>query len=74
MDLLRAEKPFPALAIQFSGGEPLLRNDIVDLVKKAKEKGFAQIFIATNGIQITKNLELAKQLREAGVTTLYLNI
>jgi len=72
MDLLRAEKPFPALAIQFSGGEPLLRNDIVDLVKKAKEKGFAQIFIATNGIQITKNLELAKQLREAGVTTLYL--
>ncbi len=72
MDLLRAEKPFPVLGIQFSGGEPLLRTDIVDLVKKAREKGFTQVLIATNGIQIAKKLKLAKQLQDAGVTTLYM--
>jgi len=72
LDLMRAEKPFPVLAVMFSGGEPLLRTDIVDLVKRAREKGFTQVLIATNGIMIAKKPQLARELQEAGITILYL--
>ena len=72
MDVLKSQKPLPVLALMFSGGEPTLRTDLVELVKKANEKGFTQVFIATNGIEIAKNPKLAKELQNAGVTTLYL--
>ncbi len=48
----------------FTGGEPLLRKDLFDLIAYAKSKGFT-VFIATNGTQIKK--EVAKLLREFDV-------
>ena len=39
MQVLRNEKPVPAPAVQFSGGEPTMRDDLVEIVKKAKETG-----------------------------------
>lgn len=47
----------------FSGGEPLLRPDIVDLVAYAASLGLRPVF-GTNGTLIT--LELARQLKAAG--------
>ena len=47
----------------FSGGEPLLRPDIVELVAHATSLGLRPVF-GTNGTLITP--ELAKQLKEAG--------
>ncbi|WP_031513665.1 putative heme d1 biosynthesis radical SAM protein NirJ2 [Desulfofalx alkaliphila] len=47
----------------FSGGEPLMRDDIVQLVAYAKSKGLRPVF-GTNGTLIT--LEMAKKLKEAG--------
>ncbi len=44
----------------FTGGEPLLRDDLFELVAYAKSKGLT-VFIATNGTLITK--EVAKVLR-----------
>ena len=61
MDVLRSQKPLPVLAVLFSGGEPTLRPDLVELVKKAREKGFTQVLIATNGIEIAKSSKLAKE-------------
>jgi len=72
MDTLKAEKPGPVLGLLLSGGEPLIRKDIVDIVKKAREKGFTQVLIATNGIEIAKNLQLAKDLQATNLTCLYL--
>ena len=46
------------------GGEPLLREDLFDLIAYAKSTGFT-VFIATNGTLITK--EVAKLLREFDV-------
>src|SRR5512136_2465265 len=40
---LRAEKPVPCPAVQFSGGEPTLRYDLPQIVAMARQIGFSQI-------------------------------
>jgi uncharacterized radical SAM superfamily Fe-S cluster-containing enzyme len=73
MQVLRDEKPVPAPAVQFSGGEPTMRDDLVELVKKAKEMGFPQVQVATNGVLLAKDPNLAKKLKDAGLSTVYLH-
>lgn len=51
-------------SLVFTGGEPLLREDLFELIAYAKSIGFT-IFIATNGTLITK--EVAKLLKEFDV-------
>jgi radical SAM protein with 4Fe4S-binding SPASM domain len=48
----------------FTGGEPLLREDLFELIAYARSKGFT-VFIATNGTLITN--EVAKLLRAFNV-------
>ena len=69
---LRGNEPVPAPAIQYAGGEPTVRKDIVDLIKLAKEEGFTHTQIATNGLRLARNPELARELKEAGLNTVYL--
>lgn len=69
---LRNNQPVPTPAIQYAGGEPTVRKDIVDLIKLAKEEGFTHTQIATNGIKLAKNPDLAFELREADLNTVYL--
>ena len=69
---LRNLKPHPTPAIQYAGGEPTVRKDIVELVKMAKEEGFTHVQIATNGLRLAKRENLAKELKEAGLNTVYL--
>ena len=71
--LLRSEKPVPAPAVQFSGGEPTMRDDLVEIIRKAKELGFNQVQIATNGVRIGKDPEFTAALRGAGLSTVYLH-
>ena len=73
MRMLRAEKPVPAPAIQFSGGEPTLRDDLPELIEKAKELGLYQVQIATNGIRIAQQPDYIAELKEAGLSTVYLH-
>lgn len=70
---LRNERPVPNNALQITGGEPCLRDDIVEIIKMAKEEGFDHVQLNTNGIRLSQDLELVKQVREAGVNTLYLS-
>lgn len=72
LQALRGNEPVPAPAIQYAGGEPTVRKDIVDLIKLAKEEGFTHTQIATNGLRLARNPELAHDLREAGLNTVYL--
>ncbi len=51
-------------SLVFTGGEPLLREDLFELIEYAKSLGFT-VFIATNGTLITK--AVAKLLREFDV-------
>ncbi|MFQ6071163.1 MAG: tetraether lipid synthase Tes [Methanosarcinales archaeon] len=72
LSILRNEQPVPCPAVQFSGGEPTMREDLVEIVKIAKVFGFPQIQLATNGIRLSRDLELCKKLFKAGLKTIYL--
>jgi len=50
--------------VLFSGGEPLVRDDLVDLVGYAAERGIRPV-LSTNGTLITS--EKARRLRDAGL-------
>jgi len=67
------EKPVACNAIQLTGGEPTLKEDMVDVIKMCKRHGVDHVQLNTNGIRISKDLELLKKVREAGVNTLYLS-
>jgi len=68
---LRSVRPTPATAVQFSGGEPTLHPRFLDIVARAREMGFSNIQIATNGLK-TADYEFAERARDAGLHTLYL--
>jgi uncharacterized radical SAM superfamily Fe-S cluster-containing enzyme len=69
---LRSNKPVPADALQFSGGEPTIREDLPELVMMAKEFGFKHIEINTNGLRLAASVDYCRTLKEAGVSTIYL--
>jgi hypothetical protein len=69
---LRNNKPVPAPAVQYAGGEPTMRKDLVDLVKLATDEGFTHVQIATNGLKLASNPEFPGELKGAGLNTVYL--
>jgi uncharacterized radical SAM superfamily Fe-S cluster-containing enzyme len=66
LENLHNNKPVPATALQFSGGEPTIRNELFDFIKKAKEIGFKHVEVNTNGVRIAQDPEYAKKLKAAG--------
>jgi len=69
---LRANKPVPAPAVQLSGGEPTVRDDLPEIVRAAKELGFPHVEVNTNGIRFAQDLDFVKRLVKAGLNTVYL--
>ncbi len=69
------------MAVQITGGEPTMREDLVDIVKLLKEEGVRHIQLNTNGIKFAemyfnnpvKAIEYTRQLRLAGVNTVYMS-
>jgi uncharacterized radical SAM superfamily Fe-S cluster-containing enzyme len=58
--------------MQFSGGEPTVRDDLPDLVERARSKGIDHVEVNTNGIRLATEEGYANELVEAGVTAIYL--
>ena len=54
-----------------TGGEPLLRRDILEIVRRAADRDL-WVVVGTNGVRITENL--AKRLAEAGARGLSLSL
>ncbi len=52
--------------LQFSGGEPTIHPDIVELVNMAKRAGVRVTMVNTNGIRIARDRRFAEALAEAG--------
>ncbi|MCK4884518.1 radical SAM protein, partial [Candidatus Bathyarchaeota archaeon] len=69
---LRRNEPVPPPALQFSGGEPTIRKDLFELVKKAKELGFHHVEVNTNGLLLAQSVDFCRGLLESGVSTVYL--
>jgi len=54
-----------------TGGEPLLRRDILEIVRRAAERGL-WVVVGTNGVSITENV--ARRLADAGARGLSLSL
>jgi uncharacterized radical SAM superfamily Fe-S cluster-containing enzyme len=72
LNTLRGHRPLPAPALQFSGGEPTLREDLPELIRMAKSLGFLNIEVNTNGIKLSQSADYCRTLKEAGMDTVYL--
>lgn len=53
--------------VDFIGGEPTLHPDLAELVRAARRRGFAKVFICTNGMRLLRPGYL-DSLVEAGLT------
>lgn len=58
--------------IQLSGGEPTLRDDLDEIIKIGREKGFTFFQLNTNGIRIGEDENYIKALSDAGLNTVFL--
>ncbi|HYG67253.1 MAG TPA: radical SAM protein, partial [Anaeromyxobacteraceae bacterium] len=71
LEQLRAYRPVPASAVQFTGGEPTLHPDFLAILRKARELGFSHVQVATNGIRLADRA-FAVAAADAGLHTVYL--
>jgi len=69
-------------AIQLTGGEPTLREDIIEIVKLLRSMGVRHIQLNTHGIMFARlyfekgeeeAVKFARELRTAGVNTVYMS-
>jgi len=66
-------KPIGCNAVQLTGGEPTLRDDLVEIIRMIKEEGYDHIQLNTNGIRLAEEEDFALKVRVAGVNTVYLS-
>ena len=69
-NVIRNDAQVPS--ISFTGGEPLMREDIVELVAGAKKAGL-RVNLISNGTLLSGN-DLAKRLRDAGLNSAQISL
>lgn len=62
----------PGCNLQLSGGEPTLREDLPDIIRIARETGFEFVQVNTNGYLLAKQPGLARRLKAAGLSSVFL--
>ncbi|MBU3904652.1 MAG: radical SAM protein [Nanoarchaeota archaeon] len=71
---MRKEKPVRCNAVQFTGGNPEVREDFIDIIKIAKEEGYDHIQPNVNGThRMWKDLQFVKDMQSAGAHITYLS-
>ncbi|MHC1591008.1 MAG: radical SAM protein [Candidatus Helarchaeales archaeon] len=63
-------QPLPPVALQISGGEPTVRNDLPEILEMAKELGFVHRMVTTNGLRFT-NIDYLQEIIDAGMNAMY---
>lgn len=58
--------------IQLSGGEPTVRDDLPEIIRMGRDKGFPYIQINTNGKRLAQEKNYAKVLKDAGAAVIFL--
>lgn len=58
--------------IQLSGGEPTMRDDLPEIIRLGRSKGFTFFQLNTNGIRLAEDSSYAKELKSAGLNTVFL--
>jgi uncharacterized radical SAM superfamily Fe-S cluster-containing enzyme len=72
MEHFRSMKPVAAVMLQISGGEPTVRDDLPDIIRKGKELGFTEVMVTTNGVRFAKSIDFMKKCKDAGMDAVYL--
>lgn len=67
--LMEAGGPFN---IQLSGGEPTMRDDLADIIRLGREKGFTYFQLNTNGLRLADDYAYLEALVEAGLNNVFL--
>lgn len=67
LDILKTFAQHGIDKLKITGGEPLLREDMCEIIRCAKEAGFSEVSLTTNGTLLPQR---AKELREAGLDRL----
>ncbi|HTX61616.1 MAG TPA: radical SAM protein, partial [Methanobacterium sp.] len=62
--IARVAKNLGIKKIRLSGGEPLIRKDIIDIVSKISTLGFQDVSLTTNGTLLE---EYSQKLKDAGL-------
>ncbi|HEX2966176.1 MAG TPA: radical SAM protein [Syntrophorhabdaceae bacterium] len=58
--------------LQISGGEPTLRDDLPEIVKLAQDVGYSFVQVNTNGIRLASDRDYVNRLKEAGLSSVFL--
>ena len=69
----RSKNPYEAQALQITGGEPTLRDDLFIIIRMAKEIGYNHIQLHTNGIKLANNPDYCQRLTNEQINTIYLS-
>lgn len=71
--LMRAHRRWGMEVLDFTGGEPTVRPDLFSLVRYAKDIGFRQVSVISNGVLLADRT-YARELTEAGVDDFLLSL
>ena len=58
--------------IQLSGGEPTVRDDLPEIIRMARDKGFEFVQINTNGRRLALEKGYARILKDAGASVIFM--
>jgi 7,8-dihydro-6-hydroxymethylpterin dimethyltransferase len=61
-----------AANVQLSGGEPTMRDDLPEVIGAARSAGFTFVQLNTNGLRLAAEAGYAEELREAGLSSVFL--
>jgi len=73
LKMLREQKPVPAPAVQFSGGEPTMRDDLPDIIRKGKRAWVSTGSDCYERDQTGKKYKIRRGTQNAGLSTIYLH-
>jgi 7,8-dihydro-6-hydroxymethylpterin dimethyltransferase len=58
--------------LHLSGGEPTVRRDLPEIIRRVRALGFTYIQLNTNGVRLARDPDYAHELQEAGLTCVFL--
>lgn len=73
LERARSERPIGSKAIQITGGEPTIRDDLFEILRLVRESGFTHIQLNSNGIKLAESVEYCQRLKNEKINTVYMS-